>query len=250
MKKLILASAVVGALGAVASNSAHAALASDAVLNFDPGVAGGNYGFILSGSYFGMDSNSDGNITKAERTGISQNDGLILGTAQAASGSHLGAPGCTNDGGVTCDNTGEFPGIDNPWAFFGNTGMHQTTSAATVLTASGNNATIDFSGWSVTWNGIADIPMGAGAHSGGTDGVAVVSCSGGTGNCEAGTNFVLDYFATVPPGDPSNFGGVAYLLHLEGTIGEGAPPIPVPAAIWLFGSGLLGLVGVARRRKA
>jgi hypothetical protein len=27
-------------------------------------------------------------------------------------------------------------------------------------------------------------------------------------------------------------------------------PIPVPAAVWLFGSGLLGLVGVARRKKA
>ncbi|BAV33887.1 hypothetical protein SCL_1582 [Sulfuricaulis limicola] len=27
-------------------------------------------------------------------------------------------------------------------------------------------------------------------------------------------------------------------------------PIPVPAAVWLFGSGLLGLLGVARRRKA
>ena len=27
-------------------------------------------------------------------------------------------------------------------------------------------------------------------------------------------------------------------------------PIPVPAAVWLFGSGLIGLVGVARRRKA
>lgn len=27
-------------------------------------------------------------------------------------------------------------------------------------------------------------------------------------------------------------------------------PIPVPAAVWLFGSGLLGLVGLARRKKA
>ncbi|MBT8117404.1 MAG: VPLPA-CTERM sorting domain-containing protein, partial [Gammaproteobacteria bacterium] len=26
-------------------------------------------------------------------------------------------------------------------------------------------------------------------------------------------------------------------------------PIPVPAALWLFGSGLLGLVGIARRRQ-
>ena len=31
---------------------------------------------------------------------------------------------------------------------------------------------------------------------------------------------------------------------------ESVQPIPVPAAVWLFGSGLLGLVGIARRRKA
>ena len=28
------------------------------------------------------------------------------------------------------------------------------------------------------------------------------------------------------------------------------PGVPVPAAVWLFGSGLLGLVGIARRKKA
>ena len=38
-------------------------------------------------------------------------------------------------------------------------------------------------------------------------------------------------------------------LTAEGLL---TPPaiIPVPAAVWLFGSGLLGLVGVARRKKA
>lgn len=32
--------------------------------------------------------------------------------------------------------------------------------------------------------------------------------------------------------------------------GNGAPSVPLPAAVWLFGSGLLGLFGVARRRAA
>lgn len=32
------------------------------------------------------------------------------------------------------------------------------------------------------------------------------------------------------------------------TIAVDLQPVPVPAAMWLFGSGLLGLVGVARRR--
>jgi hypothetical protein len=44
---------------------------------------------------------------------------------------------------------------------------------------------------------------------------------------------------------------------LTGIIGSGdftfaaaaASPVPIPAAVWLFGSGLLGLIGVARRRR-
>jgi hypothetical protein len=31
---------------------------------------------------------------------------------------------------------------------------------------------------------------------------------------------------------------------------EATPPVPVPAAVWLFGSGLIALAGVARRRTA
>jgi hypothetical protein len=31
---------------------------------------------------------------------------------------------------------------------------------------------------------------------------------------------------------------------------DAAPAVPVPAAVWLFGSGLLGLIGVARRKTA
>lgn len=42
-------------------------------------------------------------------------------------------------------------------------------------------------------------------------------------------------------------------LSANGTLtltGNGTTPVPLPAAVWLFGSGLMGLVGVSRRRKA
>jgi len=166
-------------------------------------------------------------------TSLTGNDGINVGSAQAATGSHTGAP----DGS-------ESQGIDNPWLFFSNTGMHQTTSPVTVLGDDGaGNVTLDFSGWSVTWNGIADIPMSGGAWGGNADGVANVTCAN---TCEDGDTFTLFYSATVPVGDPSNFGGVHYDINIAGTISA----VPVPAAVWLFGSGLVGLAGVARRRKA
>jgi len=34
------------------------------------------------------------------------------------------------------------------------------------------------------------------------------------------------------------------------TVSSGTPTVPLPAAVWLFGSGLLGLLGVGRRRAA
>ena len=239
MKKLILGTAIVAALGAV-STSANAALTNGSTLVFDDGIyecaanCGTPYEVIVvkQGSYFGMDTNGNGTILPSERTAITMNDGLILGTAQPASGSHSGAP----DGSET-------PGVDGAWAFFGNTGLPYTASPATVLSASGNTATVDMSGWTVTWNGIESIPMGSGAWGSNPDGVANVTCGV---DCGDGDTFTLSYTATVPAGDPSGFGNVAYELFMTGTVSA----VPVPAAVWLFGSGLLGLVGVARRRKA
>jgi hypothetical protein len=34
------------------------------------------------------------------------------------------------------------------------------------------------------------------------------------------------------------------------SLAGGGAPVPVPAAVWLLGSGLLGLAGVARRKSA
>jgi len=58
--------------------------------------------------------------------------------------------------------------------------------------------------------------------------------------------FVSDYTVIVP--------GNAYTIEFGSVTGEilgvDLAPVPVPAAVWLFGSGLIGLVGVARRKKA
>jgi hypothetical protein len=56
----------------------------------------------------------------------------------------------------------------------------------------------------------------------------------------------------VPAGTPFDFFGFA-IESVNGTVVSTDivnTAVPVPAAVWLFGSGLLGLVGVARRKKA
>lgn len=45
------------------------------------------------------------------------------------------------------------------------------------------------------------------------------------------------------------FDGTPYTEKFNITV-SGVAAVPVPAAVWLFGSGLLGLVGVARRKKS
>jgi hypothetical protein len=42
-------------------------------------------------------------------------------------------------------------------------------------------------------------------------------------------------------------GGLVTLTS-TGTLEAAGAPVPLPAAIWLFGSGLLGLAGIGRRR--
>ena len=71
-----------------------------------------------------------------------------------------------------------------------------------------------------------------------------------------GTNFSMWAEELIDPSEDNGaagFGGWTAQWYYVGTLTDfTAPPavVPVPAAVWLFGSGLLGLVGVARRKKA
>jgi hypothetical protein len=60
----------------------------------------------------------------------------------------------------------------------------------------------------------------------------------------AGTAEVEVFLLHIQTGDPCCSGGSLFWDDVSLTA------VPVPAAVWLFGSGLLGLVGVARRRRS
>ena len=51
-------------------------------------------------------------------------------------------------------------------------------------------------------------------------------------------------------GQQGSGGTIGADIDAVGAISSAAPVIPIPAAVWLFGSGLLGLIGIARRKKA
>jgi len=83
--------------------------------------------------------------------------------------------------------------------------------------------------------------------------------SGGTFDYAVGTLYYgttgtqLIGVSITPTGSWSNFVGASnaplnnsYPFAVDLTVSS----VPVPAAVWLFGSGMLGLIGVARRKKA
>lgn len=125
--------------------------------------------------------------------------------------------------------------IDRDWSFLGAWGAHFTISSLPVTYIGGNTASVDMSAWRFTWNGNSAINVGEGAS-------AVLANNDGIwGNGDD----TLDYSATV---SDSGFAGVAYGIHFVGSINPTNTVVPVPAAAWLLGSGLFGLIGVARRK--
>ena len=223
MKKSYLLGAVCACLVTV-SIDANATLINGSALSFNSYAGGSSIPSDGNGSWFSVEPATFGVI------GLSSFDGLILGSIQTATGSHSGVP----DGS-------ESPTIDNPHDWFGNTGMLSTVSNTDVLSATGNTATIDYTGIRWSWAGTDNIVIYD--PTAGDSGVANVTC---VLDCSNGDTYTLDYIGHIESGSPSGLGGEEVRIHLEGTISA----VPVPATAWLFASGLLGLVGFARRKKS
>ena len=85
--------------------------------------------------------------------------------------------------------------------------------------------------------------------------------NGSVSNVDSYLQYTADYdgfyiiLVAAYPSSPNELSGVFGLTD-SGSIGynnykldiSGVSPVPVPAALWLFGSGLLGLIGMARRK--
>jgi len=226
IRKTALATSITLLLGGLAAPSALAALPTGATLSFTLGTAqivSCTYGSAppcnkasyqitdIVGSYFVMDTNGNG-PEPSEKTPIESNNGIVFGTgAQPASGSHTGP----------IDGT-ESPNIDNPWTFFGGTGMHQTTGTTT----DNDDGTIDLP-WNVTWNGIASIPMNpVDAQIPPVPSPTTLTCNPAA--CSDTSSYTIDGQFHV---GGAGFTSVAYFLHLEGSVAlPGAVPVAVDDA--------------------
>ncbi len=225
----------------MASVTLHAATLRNGedVLLIDPGVASGTGATsnVATGSWFAMDQNNDGLIQNSERTSINPGlqGGIIIGILQAH--------GSTS---TTGQLTG--PGQIDTWSYYGVNGDDYTPSHAVT---GGTTSGLDMSGWTMDWFEPA-ISLGSGAWQ--PLNCSALGCAGHTftnSNAEFtwdgvyGDVYTLNYAATVPASDPGAH-GEKYYLHLEGCVGP--IPVPLPAALWLLASGLLGFVGIAKRR--
>ncbi len=90
----------------------------------------------------------------------------------------------------------------------------------------GSDLSLDLSSWTAYWNGTSF-----------NQGGMINTTVDGSGN------FTATWLAPVVGGA---FNGQNGSWEITGTVSA----VPVPAAVWLFGSGLVGLAGIARRRKA
>jgi len=174
------------------------------------------YDINITNMSFGGDFASSGNITEAG--GAFQSDVLFNGNTYFATQTAVFDQSGTwaEAGGVDYNGTNYADGNDD--------GVWINTFSYDFTLAEGEIAVALSFDWSTNF----DIPV-----------LAIFSCDAGVCSGQA-----LPMAAGPFPGNEPLWTGT-------GSITEGAPAaVPVPAAVWLFGSGLVGLAGIARRRKA
>jgi hypothetical protein len=241
--KLILAGAISTALGFGAQSATAATVTSMTIEEI--GAASGGVGTSA------VSSNLGGIFYFATAGSIPNGD-------DTAASTFGGAPNIANGTTQSTITPGfEFGGVGAGFLFQPNScgaspGTACTPSSPTGLAATYSSSTlsINLSDWGGYYTPFAtQFPLGP-------DGVAdplVVSASAlGAGGLAANQfYYTADWTHSITTAEGGfAFGGQIADWHLEGigTI-QTQTAVPVPAAVWLFGSGLVGLCGVARRKR-
>jgi len=127
--------------------------------------------------------------------------------------------------------------------------------AAPTGDITGGVATLELPSWTAWWNGTS-FNQGSTSTKGATE-TCVYSVGSFSDVCstaivvdsyDAGTGAFTASWDSVVVGGA--FNSSLGNWQISGVMSTGTSAVPVPAAVWLFGSGLVGLAGVARRRKA
>jgi len=215
----------------------------------------GDHLSIDAGSFFTMAGGAYGTVPLLGYQGIS------VGVAPGDTGSG-------SRGSATSPLIGEQPqpsdigAVTQPWAFFGSIGYDYLSPDNGSGSFGGDTTNgVDMTSWTLNWLEISSVPVGGCQLGDPANNFGYNTCDGnysgqdyftdtGTGlfswSGVYGDSYTITYTAHIPKGDPSYFGGIQYDLYLTGIVTTST--VPIPATLWLFTSGLLGLTGLARRR--
>jgi hypothetical protein len=191
---------------------------------------------VVTNGYFGMGSFTSNSYLTFTGTGSSADIAAYSTFSGNNTAQATGSGGTCAPGTVACFDFGSaqvntFMAASSSQSGVGGGGP---TMSGQTYDENGGNSSVNLNGFFANWSTV-DFNQG-------NNPVTLT-----TSNCSAGVcDWVASWTSLIVGG---TFDGNTGCWYVTGTVEGTASAVPVPAAAWLMGSGLVGLASVARRRK-